>query len=306
MQRAFDILRAYGVCAAAEPQAHVSVPEIMLVTQMFTNARGVTEKRVAAVLAAFQKCLAHNGVRADARCEAEMLDDELDAAQYVLYAGEIKFPVSLHDTKAVAAVLTKLHRAITKDPVLLKAGCAEHSHDTAAFVRTYLAEMRYTSPGSVMAAAEPQVPEPPGEQQWRRFCAVMAHKFPDRFKLQKSPEGSVAITDVRKCVDVNRRADGVALYANGRAVIGGLSLALQYTDHRIVEAASAFVRIQDAADRLYQAATDAMAGPMQEIQALLPEVKRKGNVVQRAVDTFRARVSKGFRESGAHFREPVL
>ena len=159
---------------------------------------------------------------------------------------------------------------------------------------------------SVLAAAEPQVPEPPGEQQWRRFCAVMAHKFPDRFKLHKSPEGSVAITDVRKCVDVNRRADGVALYANGRAVIGGLSLALQYTDPRIVEAASAFVRIQDAADRLYQAATDAMAGPMQEIQALLPEVKRKGNVVQRAVNTFRARVSKGFRESGALFREPVL
>lgn len=159
---------------------------------------------------------------------------------------------------------------------------------------------------TTLAAAEPGHTPNTSALQWTKFALSLHKQIPDRFRVSKGPDGIPEIADTRDCVDIRRLADGVTLYANGKAVLGGLPLTLAYSDPKILEAAVAFFRIQDAADKLYQAAAAAMAGPIQEITALLPAVKRKGNTVQRAVDTFRARVSKGFRESGSHGREPVL
>lgn len=199
MIRAADILGQAGVLAAAEPQAHISTPDIMLVTQLFTNAKGVTETRVANVLAAFRRCLARNGIEcSDTRCVAEMLDDGMDAEQYVLYADEPKPPIDLRTEQAVARVMAKLHRELIADPVLIKAGCTEHSRDTSDFVRDYIREARSARPGSVMAAAEPghSTPGTRGdiERYLHRLGMVVSYDSRDWFT---APDADPGFNEVR-------------------------------------------------------------------------------------------------------------
>lgn len=165
-------------------------------------------------------------------------------------------------------------------------------------------------PEAVTAAAEPQAGLGHSERrvsalQWLKFAAELHKAFPERFTFTKGSDGSAEINDVQDMIEIRRMLDGVTLFANGKATIC-VGLTLTYKTPGLLGKALAFVRLQEAADRMVRDGAAAMRGPFAEIQALLPEVKAPGSKVQQAVEAFRRRINKGFTESGRYMADPVL
>ncbi len=163
-----------------------------------------------------------------------------------------------------------------------------------------------TDAGLVHAAVEPGRELDPAKLGWLKFATSLANALPERFKLSKHDvDHSLNIEDSKGWFGFNKFADSVSMRATIYAPVTG-DIQLFFKDSKSLDRALAYVKLQDAAFRVRQAALEAMTAPMAEVMALLPVVASRGKKVDNAVKTLRRRVNEAFDGAGGFDMGDVL